>query len=408
MKEIQMGAPNLGPLKGMRVLDLSRLLAGNFLSYHLADLGAEVIKIEDARQPDPLRKFTNNGVDATWKVLARNKKSLALDYTRCDKGRQLLLDLVRGADALIENFKPGGMEKFDLGPELLHEINPKLVIARVSGWGQDGPYSHKPGFGTLVEAFSGFAAKSGFPDSDPLLPNLGLADMITGITGAFSLLAALREVEVRGGKGQVIDLALLDGIVSFLGADPAVCQATGRPIPRTGNKGEVAAPRNLYLSKDGRYIALSASMQSMVDRLFRAIGREDLIDNPNFKTNEDRIRNSDELDVIIGNFIGERSAEECLAFFEAQGITAGPLYNAMEILEDTHVQERGVYVKVNDPDMGTVPMPNIAARFSGTPGAIRSLAPAYGQDTKLLMKEIGLTDGDIQALEQEQVIVCGK
>ncbi|NIB40519.1 CoA transferase [Pseudomaricurvus alkylphenolicus] len=408
MKEIQMGAPNLGPLKGMRVLDLSRLLAGNFLSYHLADLGAEVIKIEDARQPDPLRKFTNNGVDATWKVLARNKKSLALDYTRCDKGRQLLLDLVRGADALIENFKPGGMEKFGLGPELLHEINPKLVIARVSGWGQDGPYSHKPGFGTLVEAFSGFAAKSGFPDGDPLLPNLGLADMITGITGAFSLLAALREVEVRGGNGQVIDLALLDGIVSFLGADPAVCQATGRPIPRTGNKGEVAAPRNLYLSKDGRYIALSASMQSMVDRLFRAIGREDLIDNPNFKTNEDRIRNSDELDVIIGNFIGERSAEECLAFFEAQGITAGPLYNAMEILEDTHVQERGVYVKVNDPDMGTVPMPNIAARFSGTPGAIRSLAPAYGQDTKLLMKEIGLTDGDIQALEQEQVIVCGK
>jgi len=408
LKKIKFGGENTGPLRNIKILDLSRLISGGFLTSHFADLGADVIKVEDVKRPDALRYMTNNDISVQWKVLSRNKKSLALDFTTNDDGRELLFNLVRQADALVENFKVGSLEKFGLGPDVLLDINPNLVIARISGWGQTGPYSHKPGFGTLVEAFSGFAAKSGFPDSGPLLPNLGLADMITGITGAFSVLAAINDVKENGGKGQVIDLSLLDGMTSFLGADPAICKATGRPIPRMGNKGEVAAPRNLYLSKDGKYIALSASMPAMAHRLFRSIGREDLIDDPKFRTNEDRVRNSDELDDIIGAFIEQYNAKECLAFFDDAGVTIGPLFDAIEILEDPHVQERGTYVRVDDPEIGEMVMNNIPARFSGTPVSIRTPAPNHGQNTRDILLETGLSDEQIEQLEAKGIIRCGK
>ena len=408
MKTVKMGMNNTGPLRDIRILDLSRLLAGNFLSFHLAELGADVVKIENTRQGDPLRDFTTKGKQVSWKILCRNKRSLSLNYTTDARGRELLFRLLENAHGLIENFKPGGMEKFGLAPEALHRVNPRLVIVRVSGWGQDGPYSHKPGFGTLVEAFSGYAAKSGFPDSEPLLPNLGLADMITGVTGAFSLLSAIREVEVNGGRGQVIDLSLLDGITSFLGIDPAICRLTGKPIPRLGNRGEVSAPRNLYRSSDGRYIAISASMQSMFDKLFIAIGQADLLDDPRFRTNEDRVRNSDKLDEILGAFIARRSARDNLDFFEKNDVTAGPLYDAVEILNDPHVQERGVYVSVDDPDLGPMPVPNIAARLSATPGSLRTHAPKLGEHTEEILHALGLTGNEIAGLEAEQVIKCNR
>lgn len=406
MKKLELNADLKGPLNDLKVLDLSRLVAGNFLTFHLAEMGADVLKVEDVQRWDPLRDFTSNDVDVTWKVLSRNKKSLAINYRTSDAGREILLKLVRESDVLIENYKPGGMEKIGLSPDFLLEVNPRLVIVRISGWGQDGPYSHKPGFGTLVEAASGFAAKTGFPDSGPLLPNLGLADMITGVTGAFAVLSAVRNVEVAGGEGQVIDLSLLDSIVSFLGEDPGVCKFRGKPIPRLGNRGEVAAPRNLYQSSEGRYIALSASMQSMFERLCNAIGRPELIDDPRFLTNEDRVRNADELDPIIGEFIGQRSYQENLDFFDENGVTAGPLYDAIEILEDPHVKERGVYLEIDDPDVGTMPVPNVAARLSKTPGGVRRHAPKHGEHTVEILATLGVSDEDRDELISEGVIKC--
>lgn len=400
MQKLRLINERCGPLKDIRILDLSRLISGNFMSFQLAELGAEVIKVENpSTNGDPLRHFTNAGVPVNWKVLSRNKKSIALNL-KTEEGRNIVLGLLRSSHVLIENFKPGGLEKLGLGTEILHQANPNAVIVRISGWGQSGPYSHKPGFGTLVEAFSGFAAKSGFPDSGPLLPNLGLADMIAGIIGAYAAMAAIREVEVNRGKGQVIDISLLESITSFLGADPAICQITGRPIPRLGNKVEISAPRNLYQAKDGEFIALSASMPSMVKRLFDAIGRPELIDDPKFSSNELRVKHSDELDEIIGGFIAERSFVDNLVFFEEHQITAGPLLDAMDVLKDPHVIERAVYLEARDPDVGTMPVPNVAPRFSETPGGIHSYAPDLGQHTNDILKEEGFVDAEISAMRQ--------
>jgi len=242
------------PLTGIRVLDLSRLMAGNMLTLQLADFGAEVIKVESA-QGDTLRDWTNEGKPLWWKVYGRNKKSICLDLKN-DADRQALLKLVPQAQVVIESFRHGGMEAFGLGPDVLHVANPQLVIVRISGWGQTGPYAHRPGFGTLVEAFSGFAQRNGFPDKPPALPNLGLADMIAGLSGAFATLAAVREVEVNGGLGQIIDLSLLEPMLGVLGPDAAIYQHTGKLPRRLGNRVENAAPRNAYLCSDGVWMVL--------------------------------------------------------------------------------------------------------------------------------------------------------
>lgn len=280
-----------GPLDGVRVLDLSRLVAGNIVTHVLADFGADVIKIENPRGGDDLRNWRVANVETHWKVYARNKRSLALDY-RAPEGREVLLRLVEHAEVLVENFVPGKLERMGLGPDILHEINPKLVIARVSGWGQTGPFAGKPGFGSLIEAMSGFATMNGYADRPPVLPPLALADMITGLYGASAILIALRNVEVAGGKGQVIDLSLFESMLSVLGPQAANYAMTGRDPQRHGSRSGTTAPRNVYRSQDGKYVALSASMQVMAERLFRVIGREDLITDPRFATNSARVANN--------------------------------------------------------------------------------------------------------------------
>ncbi|HET6235951.1 MAG TPA: CoA transferase [Acetobacteraceae bacterium] len=375
------------PLAGIRVLDLSRLVAGNMVSLQLADHGAEVIKIEDPKIGDPLRAWRVKGLSLHWKVYARNKKSLALSL-RPPEGRALLLDLAATAQVLIENFRPGTLEEMGIGPTELHARNPGLVIVRVTGFGQDGPYRDRPGFGTLVEAMSGFASKNGFGDRPPVLPPLALADMVAGLYGAYAVMIALRVVE-HGGKGQVIDLPLLDPIISILGPEAATYRVSGALPARTGSRSLTTSPRNVYATSDGRFIAISASIQVMAERLFRAIGRADMIDDPRFRTNTDRIRNIDDCDGAVADFIAARSLEDNMRIFEDAEVTATPVYDIDQLMDDPHVKARGVLVEAPDSEAGSVVMHNVVPRLSDTPGSLRTPAPALGEHTREILAAIG-------------------
>ena len=390
------------PLDGVRVLDLSRLVAGNMLTLQLSDYGAEVVKVEEPGRGDPLRAWRVNGLSLYWKVYARNKKSLALNL-RTEEGRALLRELAARSQVLVENFRPGTLEQMGLGPDALHAANPGLVVVRVSGFGQDGPYRERPGFGTLVEAMSGFAAKTGFADREPVLPPLALADMVAGLYGAYATMVALRVAE-RGGPGQVIDLPLLDPIVSILGPDAAIFGVSGEKPRRIGNRSSTTSPRNVWRTSDGRYVAISASIQSMAERLFRAIGRPDMIDDPRFRTNTDRVRNAEACEAPIAAFIGARTLEENLRVFEQAEVTAAPVYEVDQFLADPHVRERGVVVEAPDAEAGSVLMHTVIPRLSATPGRLRLPAPAVGEHTRELLGAIGCDAERIAGLARRGVV----
>lgn len=389
-----------GVLDGVRILDMSRLFAGNVLTQVLGDFGAEVIKIEPP-EGDSLRAWRTEGVATHWKIYARNKKSLCLDLRNAD-ACALVRDLVPSAGMFIESFRPGVLEKMGLAPQMLLALNPRLVVVRISGWGQDGPYSQRPGFGTLVEGMSGFAAINGFEDREPVLPPMYLADGVAGLYGASAAMIALREVEMKGGKGQIIDLPLLDPLFAILSPQAANYRLTGRQKPRTGSRSTNSAPRNAYRCKDGLYVGLSASIQKMAERLFRAIGRPDLIDDPRYRTNADRVANAADLDAIIGAFIAERTQAENFAFFEAAEVTIGPIYGTAQILEDPHVIARELVADYPDADMGQIPMHHVVPRLMETPGAIRTPAPQLGEHNKEILAEIG-----VDASAYAQLLVKG-
>jgi crotonobetainyl-CoA:carnitine CoA-transferase CaiB-like acyl-CoA transferase len=379
-----------GPLDGVRVLDLSRLVAGNTLTQVLADFGAEVIKVEPPAG-DTLRAWQTNGVPTNWKLYARNKKSLALEL-RKPEARELLLKLVPSAAMFIESFRPGTLEEMGLAPQRLLELNPKLVIVRISGWGQDGPYRRRPGFGTLVEGMSGFASMNGFGDREPVLPPIYLADSMAGLYGAAGAMIALRAAEAPGGHGQVIDLPLLDPLFAVLGPQAANHRLTGKVKPRTGNRSTNAAPRNAYRCKDGKYVGLSASIQKMAERVFRAVGRPDLVDNPRYRTNADRVQHAEELDAIIGAFVAQRTQAENVEYFEKAEVTIGPIYDISQIVEDPHVIAREILADYPDAEIGAFPMHHVVPRLTGTPGSIRTPAPRIGEHNRALLAEIGVDE----------------
>ena len=393
------------PLDGLRAVDLSRLVAGNVVSLQLADHGMEVVKIEDPEKGDPLRAWRVKGQSLYWKVYARNKKSLALNL-RAPEGLEVLRDLIARSHVLIENFRPGTLEAMGLAPEALFARNPGLVIVRISGFGQDGPYRDRPGFGSLVEGLSGFAAKNGFPDRPPVLPPLALADMVAGLYGAYAVMVALRVAE-QTGRGQEIDLPLLDPIASILGPDAATFRVSGEKPRRSGSRSNTTVPRNVWETRDGRFIAISASMQTMAERLFRAIGRADMIDDPRFRTNTDRLRNADACDEPVAAFIAARTLEENLAVFNAAEVTAAPVYEIDQFMDDPHVAARGVLVEAPDAEAGSVLMHNIIPRLSATPGRLRRPAPGLGEHTAEILAAIGCDPARVAALRAAGVVRGG-
>ncbi|HEY0420771.1 MAG TPA: CoA transferase [Acetobacteraceae bacterium] len=402
LKRQEFAADAKGPLHGLRVIDLSRLVAGNMVSLQLADHGAEVIKIEDPEKGDPLRAWRVGGHSLHWKVYARNKKSVALSL-RSPDGLAILADLLARADVLVENFRPGTLETMGLGPKALWARNPKLILVRISGFGQDGPYRARPGFGTLVEGMSGFAAMNGFADREPVLPPLALADMVAGLYGAFAVLLARRVVEA-GGAGQVIDLPLLDPMVSILGPQAEAFRQSGQRPPRTGSRSVITSPRNVFRTRDGRYVAISASIQAMAERLLRVVGREDMIADPRFATNTARVAHAAECEAPIAAFIAGRELDEVMAIFEREHITAAPVYDIDQLMDDPHVVAREILVDLPDAELGQVAMHNVVPRLSATPGAIRSAAPALGEHTREVLGELGCGDAQIAALARSGVI----
>jgi crotonobetainyl-CoA:carnitine CoA-transferase CaiB-like acyl-CoA transferase len=393
------------PLDDVRILDLSRFVAGNMFSLVLADLGAEVIKVEQPQKGDPLKEVRVNGVSAYWKVYARNKKSITLNLRR-PEAREILLQLVEGAQILAENFVPGTMEKFGLSPDVLLDRNPKLVMVRISGWGQRGPYTHRPGFGTLAEAMSGFTALNGYEDRPPVLPPISLADMVAGLYAAMAALVALRHCELNGGAGQVIDTTLFDPLFSIMGPEAAIYKLRSEVKKRGFDSNTTAGGRNVYQTKDGHWLAMSASTQLMSERFFKAMRREDLIDNPKFRTTADRLENAEELDAILREFYAQRTLAENMEFIMEHNLTAAPVYDIAQILDDPYVQERQIVVELPDPEgeMDSVPMHNVVPCLSATPGAIRRPAPTLGEHNGEVFGELGLTDTDLERLAVEGVI----
>ena len=392
------------PLAGVRVLDVSTLFAGPLAATFLGDFGAEVIKVEHPLTPDASRGHgpQKNGVNLWWKTLGRNKRAATIDLS-VNAGAEILLRLVSDADVMIENFRPGTLERWGLSPERLLAANPRLVLARVTAFGQVGPYSSRPGFGSLAEAMSGFAALTGDPDGPPTLPPFGLADGIAALATSYAVMAALRGAE-RDGRGQVVDMAIIEPILMLLGGQITAWDQLGIIQPRMGNRSINNAPRNVYRSGDGMWLAVSTSSQSIAERVMRLVGREDLIDKPWFRSGHDRALHAVELDDAVQSWIGARGAVEVIDSFEAAAAAIAPVYDVTGVVADPQYQALGTVVRVPDDELGDIAMQNVLFRLSRTPGSIRWTGRPHGADTDEVLSEVGFSDDDIAALRSSGVV----
>jgi crotonobetainyl-CoA:carnitine CoA-transferase CaiB-like acyl-CoA transferase len=392
------------PLEGIRVVEAATLFAAPMATMLLADFGADVVKLEHPRHPDPARGHgpAKDGAGLWFKALSRNKRHATLDLSHPD-GQALFLRLAADADVVVENFRPGTLERWNLGWNELSTANPRLVLARVSGFGQDGPYAHRAGFGTLAEAMSGFAALNGEPDGPPLLPPLALADGVAALATAFAVLAALRARETTG-RGQVVDVSLLEPLMTLLGPGVSAYDALGELQPRTGNRSSHNAPRNVYRTADDRWVAVSSSATSIAERVMRLVGRPDLVDEPWFTTGSGRVAHVDEIDAAVTAWVGERTRDEVLAAFEAAQAAAAPVYDAGDILADPHFRARGTIASIDDPDVGTLRLPSVLARLSETPGEIRWSGREHGADSAEVLGGLGVDAEELERLRAEGVV----
>ncbi len=372
------------PLQGLRVLDVSTILAGPLTAMLLGDFGAEVIKVEHPRG-DPLRSHgpSKNGHGLWWKLLSRNKLAVTLNLAKAE-GQEILRRLASEADVLIENFRPGVMERWNLGHEQLSRGNPGLIMLRTTGFGQYGPYSGRPGFGTLAESMSGFAHITGEADGPPTLPPFGLADGIAGLAGTAAVMFALYHRGGRGGRGQVIDLAIVEPILTVLGAQPTVYDQLGIVQQRTGNRTPTNAPRNAYLTRDGFWVAISTSAQSVAERVMKLVGHPEVIDEPWFQNGAERAQHADQLDFIVGGWIAERSYEEVMRAFEEAGAAVAPIYDVAQVMADPQYRALNTILRLDDEDLGAVRMQNVMFRMLGSPGKVRFAGRRLGQDNEAI------------------------
>jgi crotonobetainyl-CoA:carnitine CoA-transferase CaiB-like acyl-CoA transferase len=393
-----------GPLEGVRVVEAATLFAAPLAGMFLGDFGADVVKVEHPRRPDPARGHgpSKDGAGLWFKALARNKRLVTLDLS-APEGRDLFLRLVDGADVVLENFRPGTLERWRLGPDELWATNPRLVIARVTGFGQTGPYARRPGFGTLAEAMSGFAALNGEPDGPPLLPPLALADGVTALATAFAVVAALRARDASG-RGQVVDLSLIEPLMTLLGPQITAWQQLRELQPRTGNRSSHNAPRNVYATADGSWVAVSASATSIAERVLRLVGRHDLVEQEWFATGSGRVAHADEIDAAVAEWIAARPRDEVLAAFEAAEAAIAPIYDARDVAADPQLAALGSIATVPDDELGPVEMPNVMARLSETPASIRWAGRAHGADTAEVLGELGVGAEELERLRAEGVV----
>ena len=394
------------PLEGLRVVDSATLFAGPVIASIMGDYGADVIKVEHPAG-DSLRTlgWSKEGVSLWWAHVGRNKRCVTLKLSD-PRGEELMKELLTSADVYIENFRPGTLERWNLGPEQLHELNPGLVMVRTTGFGQTGPYSTRPGFGTLAESISGFAYINGWPDKPPALPPFALGDGVAALTGAFSIMFALWWREHGGnGQGQVIDLSIYEPLFWLLGPQSLLYDQLGIVQERTGNAAPFTAPRNAYQSKDGKWLGLSASAQSIAERVMHIVGRPELIEEPWFANHTGRVEHADELDEIIQTWIGDRTTDEVLdAFAEAEGAIA-PIYSIAEIFDDPQYKERGTIATVEHPVLGPLKMPNVIPRMGATPGRIKHAGAELGEhNQEIFCEEFGVSEEELAELRERGVV----
>ena len=395
--------PRNKPLTGVRVLDLSRMVAGGVAGMLLADFGADVVKVEQPGSGDPLRQWTSAGAPFWWHVYARNKRFITLNL-KAPAGKDLLRRLVPGFDVVLESFVPGTLERLGLGSDVLHDWNPRLVVVRISGWGQTGPASQRPGFGTLVEAASGFAAMNGEPDGPPIVPAFPLADMTSALYAVNAAMFALYHRDVHGGPGQVVDVALFESLFSLLGPLAAEYAAQGRLRERNGSRSKNAGPRGCYRTSDGRYVAVSGSTPKMAERFLQAYGLGRLLEEERFATNEARVQHAGELDALIAAAIASRTLEDNLRIIEEHALTAVAVQTVADIERDLHWRARQLLLDVPN-GHGTIRMHAVVPRLSATPGEITHTGGTLGEHNHdVYGAELGLSCDELARLASAGVI----
>ncbi len=393
-----------GPLADLRVIDASTVIAGPMIGQILADFGADVVKIEHPRTGDSLRGHgaQKDGQGLWWKMVARNKRCVGLDLSHSE-GAAVFEDLAADADVVIENFRPGTLERWGLGPEVLTDRNPGLVLCRVSGFGQTGPYAARPAFGTLIEAMSGFAHMTGEAQRPPTLPPFGLADSIAGISGVAAVMMALHHRNATG-RGQVVDLAILEPLATALGPHVITWDQTGQIAQRCGNRSMNNAPRNTYLTADGRWVAVSSSADAVARRTIELVGRGDLACEPWFATGAGRADHADEIDEAMAAWIGERPLADVIEAFAAADVALAPVYDVEQYVTDPQVQARQAVVSVDDPELGPLRMQNVLFGLSATPGKIRHPGRRLGADTDQVLADAGVSAEQLADLRDRGVI----
>ena len=394
----------MGPLAGIRVLELGSLIAGPFCAKTLADFGAEVVKIEPPGDGDPLRRWRRmrNGVSLWWHVQSRNKKSVTCDLRR-PEGQEIARRLARRSHIVIENFRPGALEKWNLGWDALSRENPELILVRISGYGQSGPYRERPGFAAIAEAMGGLRYVNGFPDRPPARPNLSVGDTLASLHGVIGALLALHHVK-NGGQGQVVDVALYESVFNVMESLLPEYDAQGYVRERSGSALPGIAPSNLYPCSDGSYVLIAGNADSLYRRLMTAIGREDLRDDPALAKNDGRAAQMERIDAAIALWSSKKTQQEVLEAMERAEVPAGRIYSAADIAADPHFAARGMILDTVAGDGEPLKVPGIVPKLEGTPGAVRMPAPRLGEHTEEVLQSLGYSPVEVEEIRKKRIL----